>query len=63
LIENLKASAVRHGDIEKHEIGSELANEFQRFTSLAGFTDYHHSFNLFDEYPNSSANQRVVIGD
>jgi len=60
---DFEAAAIRHSDIEEHEIGSELADELQHFASLAGFADNHYAFDLFDESPNTSAYQRMIVRD
>jgi hypothetical protein len=63
LVQDFKAAAVRHGDIKQHEVGSELSDEIECFTALAGFAYDEHSIDFFDESPNASAHERVVVSD
>jgi len=61
--QDLKSTAIGHGEIEEHEVGSEFFDEFQGFTALARFAHNHQAFDFFYEGSKACAHQRVVIGD
>jgi hypothetical protein len=40
-----------------------LSDEIECFTALAGFAYDDHSIDFFDESPDASAHERVVVSD
>ena len=63
LVQDLKAPTIRHGDIEEHEVGFELSDEIESFTTLACFAHHDQALDFFDERSNTRAHQRVVVSD
>ena len=62
MMQDVKPAAVGHRDIEQHDVGFEIVDQFDCFTALAGFADDSHAFDLFNKRSNPRANERVVIG-